>query len=163
MGMATTKHQKGHKWTNDELRELMRRWDAEEPVDAIAEALETTAFAVSKMVVRLRQNGIPLKRRTASASGRRRAGRAWTQSEVEYLLRRRRESATSELIGHELGRTYNSVAGMIGMLRRQGVPVAMKGQGVKRLWDPNILRGVEVDAVDHSTLADIEADGMPAN
>lgn len=137
--MKTTTHYKGHRWTQEELVALMAMWAEGKSPQEIGVALGSTPFAVAKMVVRLRKNGIPLERRTRGHV----AGRGqmlWTQSEVEYLIRRRRERATMDEIAVELGRTFCGVQAMIGKLRREHVQVPMYGNGVRRLWDANQLR-----------------------
>jgi hypothetical protein len=87
----------------------------------------------------MRAGGIPLKRRTKGHH----AGRSYkprTQEEVEYLLRRRLAGETSESIAHDLDRSLSAVSGMIQTLRREDVTVAMRGQGVRRLWDAEALK-----------------------
>lgn len=143
--MKTTKYQYGHRWTNGEIKQLMALWVDGLTVDEIASALETTRPAISKMIVRLRKNGIPLPRRTkGNIAGR--AFKPWTQAEVEYLVRRRYEKATSEEIANELGRTWNAVDAMIGKLRGEGVAVPMRGQGVRRLWDSDLVKSTFVSS-----------------
>lgn len=93
------------------------------------------------MVNKLRKNGIPLERRQRGhVAGR--ANTLWTQGEVEYLIRRRAEGATMDEIGIQLGRTPNAINGMISKLRSEDVPVAMLGQGVRRLWNADALKAV---------------------
>ena len=133
------KARNGHRWTQAELVELMRLWDAEAELDEIATAFGVTRFAVGKMVGRLRANGIPLKLRTRGHRAGRR-NQSWTQAEVEYLVRRRKDRATAEQIAVELDRTFPGVQGMIAALRREEVPVQMLGSGVRRLWNADILR-----------------------
>lgn len=143
--MKTTKHYHGHRWTTDELKQLMQRWADREPLADIAEALGVTQTAVLKMVQRLRTNGVPLERRTKGhIAGR--SNKPWTQGEVEYLIRRRDEKATSEEIAIELGRTTNAVNSMIGQLRSQQVDVAMRGCGVRRLWNADALKVVTLQS-----------------
>lgn len=143
--MKTTIHYKGHRWTTAELKALMQLWAAEESVPDIALKLNASTAAILKMVGRLRKNGIPLKRRIRGhIAGR--ANQSWTQGEVEYLLRRRIEKATCEEIGEELGRTWSAINAMIQKLRSENVPVAMRGNGVRRLWNVHDLKAVAVQA-----------------
>lgn len=141
--MKKTEHYKGHRWSTDETKTLMQMWAEESSVDAIAKAIGTSHAAVMKMVTKLRANGIPLARRTKGhVAGRRNA--LWTQSEVEYVVRRRHESATAEQIAMELGRSFYAVQAMILKLRQEGADVKMLGNGVRRLWDINALRALEI-------------------
>lgn len=145
--MITTKHYTGHRWTTEELKLLMQLWASKEPISSIAEQLKSTTSAVLKMVNKLRKNGVPLERRTKGhIAGR--ANRLWTQGEVEYLLRRRLEKATADEIAVELGRTINGVTGMIQKLRSEQVPIAMRGNGVRKLWDASALKSVLVQSDD---------------
>jgi biotin operon repressor len=136
MGM---KAQHGHRWTDEEIKTLMKQWDEGVELDDICESMGHTRFAISKMVVRLRTNGVPMKRRTRGHRANR-SNQLWTQSEVEYLIRRRKDKATAETIAAEMGRTVLAVNGMIGQLRRNSVNVEMLGMGVRRLWNADILR-----------------------
>ncbi len=142
--MKRTKHHHGHRWTDEELKELIRLWDNDVSPDQIANQLGSTVYAIDTMVVRLRQNGIPLKRKKGGHAYGQRAGKPWTQGEIEYLVRRRNERATGEEIARELGRTHSAIEGMVQALRRANVPIAMKGNGVRRLWDPDRLRATLV-------------------
>ena len=129
----------GHRWTDEELKILMAEWDKEQTVDSIAEALNVTRSAILKMVLKLRSNGIPLKRRTnGHVAGRR--NQPWTQEEIEYLVRRREQQATTETISVELSRSWNAIQNMIGVLRKADIPVKMLGCGVRRLWSPQKLK-----------------------
>lgn len=129
----------GHRWTDDELKSLMASWSEGWEVDLIAANLNVTRAAVLKMVLKLRANGIPLpKRQSGHVAGRR--NQPWTQEEVEYLVRRREQQATTEAIAVELQRSWSAVQLMIGKLRKEGVPVKMLGCGVRRLWSPEKLR-----------------------
>lgn len=137
--MKTTTHYKGHRWTNDELKTLMSMWQNDLQIDNISKKLSCTRSAILKQVQKLRMNGIPLKRRDA---GHRNGikNTLWTQGEMEYLLRRRNEKATSEQIAIEIGRTHNAVDAMIGKLRKQNINIAMRGNGVRKLWDAEALK-----------------------
>ncbi len=139
--MKKTTTFKGHRWTDDELTALMGMWaDGRSPFH-IAKTLGVTPKAVDKMVVRLRQNGIPLQRRTKGhVAGR--SNKPWTQSEVEHLMRRRKERATMDEIASDMGRTHHAINAMITKLRREGVPIMMFGQGVRRLWNRDSLIAV---------------------
>lgn len=128
------------KWTNADMRKLIAAWLKGDELDAIAKQFKTTRYAISKLVLRMRRDGIPLPRRTKGH----RAGRAfklWTQSEVEFLIRRRNEQATAEQIALELDRSFLAVQGMIQKLRIEGVDVRKLGQGKRRLWDAETLKG----------------------
>jgi len=145
--MKKTLHYTGHRWTTEELRLLMQMWASRESVSDIATKLEVTTASVLKMVGKLRSNGVPLERRTKGhVAGR--SNKSWTQGEVEYLIRRREEKATCEEIGIELGRTWNAVNAMIGNLRKEHVPVAMRGHGVRRLWNVDSLKAVAIQSGD---------------
>lgn len=141
--MKTTKHYKGHRWTNGELKKLMQMWAADASMKEIADALNVTHVSILKQIQRLRTNGIPMKRRDRGhPEGM--VNRLWTQGDVEYLLRRRNEKATSEEIGIELSRTPNAVDAMIGKLRKEEVDIKMRGQGVRKLWDAESLKAVSL-------------------
>lgn len=139
--MEATKFYNGHRWTMAELSSLMTLWEADEALSEIARKFDSTPNAIRKIVQTLRSNGVPLTRRTkGNISGR--SARPWTQGEVEYLLRRRSEKATNEDIGSELGRSECAVGGMIAKLRSEDVPIAMRGNGVRKLWNPNSLKAM---------------------
>lgn len=142
--MKKTTHYKGHRWTNEELTKLMQLWAEDAPIEIIAIKLGSTHTAILKQVQRLRTNGIPLKRRD---KGHRNGikNSLWTQGEIEYLLRRRNEKATSEEIGIHLGRSANAVDAMIGKLRKEKVNIAMRGNGVRKLWDAEALKAVSLE------------------
>ena len=129
----------GHRWTDPELKSLMASWSEGYEVDLIAENLNVTRAAVLKMVLKLRANGIPLARRTKGHFAGRR-NKPWTQEEVEYLVRRRDQQATTEAIAVELQRSWAAVQAMVMKLRQEGVQVKMLGCGVRRLWSPEKLR-----------------------
>lgn len=131
------------RWTDDELKKLIGLWMGGVELDAIAAEFGSTRYAVNKLVGRLRRDGIPLPRRNAGH----RAGRRntlWTQSEVEYLVRRRNEKATAEQIAEELDRSFLAVQGMLQRLRKEGVSVRQLGQGARRLWSADTLRAAIV-------------------
>lgn len=132
----------GHRWTQDEIITLMSMWDAGDHVDHIAKSLKSSTHSIMKMIVRLRQQGIPLKRRTR---GRRlgpdnRRAQLWTQAEIEYLVTRRRDRATIEEIAAELGRSWSAINAMIYNLRKRNVDVPRFGIGIRRLYDVSGLR-----------------------
>lgn len=139
----------GHRWTQAELLSLMQLWEADEHVSDIATSLGASTHAVVKMVGRLRAQGLPLKRRRKGRKigDRNRGGKPWTQAEVEYLVTRRRDRATMEEIGAELGRSYAAIAGMIENLRKRGVAVPQFGAGMKALYDVSGLRVAYDEAV----------------
>lgn len=139
--MKTTTHYKGHKWTNDELKTIMSMWAENASLLDIANAVKSTTVSVLKQVQRMRQNGIPLNKRRVGHQKGVKYG-AWTQGEVEYLLRRRNEKSTSEEIGAQLNRSSNAVDAMIQKLRKEGVDIAMRGNGVRRLWSAESLKAV---------------------
>jgi hypothetical protein len=136
----------GHRWTNEEIADLMRAWARGDESAAIAARFEITQRGLHKMITRLRAAGVPLLPRKAGH----RAGqhnRPWRQADVEYVIRRRREHATAEQIASELDRTYSGVNGLIQRARNgEGVPVPMLGSGKRRLWDPTLL--MALDAAD---------------
>ena len=137
--MKKTPHYKGHRWSQEEVVALMAMWADGKAPSEIADHLNVTPFAVAKMVVRMRANGIPLQRRTRGhVAGR--SNKPWTHSEVEFLIRRRRDRATMDSIALDLGRTHYSVSAMIQKLQSEGVDVPMYGMGVRRLWDATSLR-----------------------
>lgn len=129
----------GHRWTPGELQKLIGLWMKEHDTADIAQELNTTSYAINKLVGRLRRDGVPLKRKTQGHKPGRR-NNPWTPEEVEYLVRRRLDKATAEQIAEELDRTFCGVQGMILRLRAEGVPVGMLGRGVRRLWDPEKLK-----------------------
>ena len=138
MGNDSVRFNYGNRWDSDGIRNLMRLWSEGISVQSIAKQLKTSSYAISKMVVRLRQNGVPLARRKKGhVSGR--SNQLWSQSEVEYLVRRRKDGVTAEQIGIDLGRTTNAVNAMISNLRMKNVPVGLLGNGCRKLWDSNIL------------------------
>src|SRR3990167_11284606 len=98
----------GHRWSQEELIALMGDWAAGLSPQEIGIKLNVTPFAVPKMVVKLRKNGIPLTRRKRGhKTGR--SNQLWTQAEVEYLIRRREDRATLDEIAADLERTHSAV------------------------------------------------------
>ncbi len=141
--MKTTTHYTGHRWTNEELKTLMIMWANDDPIAIIEDALKVTHVAILKQVQRMRKSGIPLKRRTRGHKHGSR-NKPWTKGQVEYLVRRRNDKATAEEIAQDLERTPTAVNAMIGRLREEGVDVAMRGNGVRRLWDVNELKALNI-------------------
>lgn len=137
--MKKTLHYKGHRWSNDELVKLMQLWANETPIIEIANSLKSTQIAILKQVQRMRKDGIPLSPRRKGHTANK-SNSNWTQGEAEYLIRRRNEKATSGEIAIELERTPNAVDAMIQKLRKENVNVAMRGCGVRRLWDAESLK-----------------------
>lgn len=64
----------------------------------------------------------------------------WTQSEVEYVIRRRNDKISAEQIAEELDRTFLGVQALIQKLRKEDVPIRMLGSGKRRLWDVSALK-----------------------
>lgn len=149
--MKKTTHYKGHRWTTDELRLLMKLWSEDAPMDEISAQLKSTPKACEKMLYALRKQGVPLARRH---QGHQHGvvNKCWTNEDVQYLLRRRIEKATAEEIAMELGRTRHAVEYMVQALRKEGVPVAMRGNGVRRLWDADKLKSFAVQTPDCATV-----------
>lgn len=128
------------RWTEAEIRKFIGLWIAGTELDEIAAVFGSTRYALNKLAGRMRRDGIPLPRRKNG----RKAGRAhklWTQSEVEFLIRRRNEQATAEQIALELDRSFLAVNGMIQKLRIEGVDVRVLGRGKRKLWDAETLKG----------------------
>lgn len=128
-----------HKWTTDELKELMHLWFQGVGSEEIATKFSITVRGLNTQITRMRQNGIPIPRRK---SGHKigRANKPWTPEEVEYVIRRRNERATSETIANELSRSFYGVQGIVQALRKNGVDVTEFGRGQRKLWDPARLR-----------------------
>ena len=129
----------GKRWTEAEMREFIGMWLAHTEAAEIGRYFGVTVRSVYKLVQRLRNNGVPLP------PGKRghvpeRCNRPWTQSEVEYVVRRRNERATASQIAVELDRTHGGVTGLIARLREEGIQVRMLGQGTHRLWNAEELR-----------------------
>lgn len=138
-GMKMTDNYKGHRWTTDEIKTLMQYWAAGISMPEIANKLNCTQYALLKQIQRLRKQGIPLeRRRNGNIAAKSHAN--WTQGDVEFLIRRRKENATAEDIGRELGRTPNAVQAMIQKLRSEEVNVPMLGCGVRRLYNVEELK-----------------------
>lgn len=139
--MKKTTHYTGHRWTNDEIKSLMKQWVGNVPLIEIASDLKVSQLALLKQIQRLRGSGIPLPNRT---NGHQLGikNRNWTQGETEYLIRRRNEKANCTEIGNELNRSPNSIQAMIQTLRKENVHVAMRGCGVRRKWDAEYLKGL---------------------
>lgn len=133
----------GHRWSNEEIKKLMLLWNQDESLIEISKELAMTQHAVAKMVTRLRSEGIPLKRRIRGMK----AGsstKPWTQSEIEYLSRRRMQGMPSEQIANEMGRTYCAINAMIQKLRSEQVSLPIFGNGTRRAWDSSLLKAALV-------------------
>jgi len=152
----------GHRWTNEELASLIRMWGDKIPVHEISKALGVTECALDKQIVRMRNAGVPLYYRGRPTSKARRgesitrAGALWSQSECEYLMRRRVDKATAAQIASEMNRSEKAINGMIQSLRKQGVPVQMLGTGVHKLWNPDLLRALTVDKTNPTSAEAVE-------
>lgn len=129
----------GHRWTNDELLKLIGDWVSGIDIDEIAKSFQCTRFGINKQILRLRQDGISVPRRTSGHKAGRH-NKPWTQAEIEYLVRRRNDKATAEQIATELDRSFFAVQAMIQTLRKEKIPVKMLGMGVRRLWNPEVLK-----------------------
>jgi biotin operon repressor len=141
--MKKTTHYTGHRWTNGELKTLMKLWADQTPLNEIGKELNQSPASISKQIQKLRKNGIPLERRKNGHISQV-VNKSWTQGEVEYLLRRREEKATSLEIATELNRSHHAIQAMILKLRQEGVNIAMRGNGVRRLWDAESLKAVSI-------------------
>lgn len=149
--MKTTAHRNGRRYTTDELRKLMAMWEANASPEEIGEALGTTWKAILCQVGRMRRDGIPLtRRRKGHRAGR--FNKPWTQEEIEYVFRRRLTGDTAETIAADLDRTYSGVAGIITKLRREGAPIAMRGNGVRRLWSVEALKAAAIGRFDDAEI-----------
>jgi hypothetical protein len=132
------KGQHGRRWTTEQLMRLTAMWLRGDDVAAIAAEFGTTTFAINKTIGLMRADGIPMPRRKQGhVAGRK--NKPWTQSEVEYVVRRRAEHATAEQIATELDRSFYGVQGLICKLRQENVPVPMLGNGKRRLWDSSAI------------------------
>ncbi len=122
VAFTTRQDRHDHRWTDDELKRLMSMWLRGDELDIIAVAFGITPRGVNRQIQRMRANGIPLPR------------------QVEYLVRRRNDRASLEMIANELDRTFYAVQGMVEKLKQDGVLVRQFGQGRRRLWDPERLK-----------------------
>ena len=137
------KHGHDHRWTTDELMRLVAHWQSGVSIEEIIEAFNISRSALRMQILRLRQQGVPLdKRRAGNMAGKYAA--PWTQSDCEYLMRRRKEGATAEQIATELNRTHSAVQGMVASLRKNGAEIECKGGGRRRLWDVSQLHAMVV-------------------
>lgn len=130
---------RGHRWTTEEMQELIGLWMSGHDVAVIAKHFGISYSGLIKVVIRLRSNGIPLPLRKKGH----RAGRKnllWTQEEVETLVRMRANGASQSEIASELNRTFSGVAGMIVQLRNNDIDLQKLAAGRARLWDAERLR-----------------------
>lgn len=127
------KKPKHHRWTVPQLQQLICDWCAGMNLDAMCEKYGATRFAINKQILRMRQEGVSIPRRNAGHLPEQR-DKPWTQSEIEYLVRRRNDRITAEQIGIELGRTFLGIQNMIRVLRKEGVPIQMLGNGTRKQW-----------------------------
>lgn len=128
-----------HRWTTDELKQLMSLWQSNESADDISALMGHSVHTINRMVGRLRKQGIPLKNHECGAR-KHRSYHAWSQGECEYLVRRRSDGATTEEIAIELNRTYAAVCGMIQQLRKGDVQLRRLGSGRHAFYDLDVLR-----------------------
>lgn len=143
-----------HRWTNEEMASLIRMWGDNIPQVEIAQTFGVSTPALNKVVTRMRNAGVPLQyRQKGHQAGR--VNKLWSQSEVEYLLRRRSERISVNQIAAEMNRTPYGVNGMILRLRSEGVQVTMLGQGVKKLWNPDMLKALVGDTTSPLNRANI--------
>lgn len=132
-----------NRWTTEQLIKFAALWAADVPIQEIVTEFGCSATAVRRLVVRLRQDGIPLKRRRAGNM----AGKhsiPWTQEDVQYLIRRRNEGATGEQISIELNRTFGAIQCMVQAVRKSGASIKMFGSGRRRLWDVDKINAAAV-------------------
>lgn len=127
------RHNNGHRWTEKELRLLISMHIEGKEYPEIAKHFGVTVGGLHKQLCRLREEGINLPRRRNGHKGGR-TNKPWTQEEIEWVIRRRQESATAEQIANELKRSFFGVQGIIHTLRKKGIKVKMLGQGMRRLW-----------------------------
>ena len=133
------KNHTGHRWTDEELKRLIAMWLSGVGLEEVAGSFGITMSAVTKQVTRMRRNGIPLPhRKRGNKAGRRQ--RLWTQEEVEYIVRRRRDGITAEQLAIELDRTFYGVQAMVLKLRKEGVAIRSLGGGRTRLYNVDTLR-----------------------
>lgn len=137
--MIVKKTNTGHRWTDTELKKLIGLWLEGRELEDIAKEFNTTRFAINGAILRMRRDGIPIPRRNQGHKAGRR-NQLWTPQETEYLVRRRNDKATAEQIAVELDRSFLAVQSMIRVLRGEGVPVKMLGNGARRLWNPQDLK-----------------------
>jgi biotin operon repressor len=133
-----SEHKPRYRWAEDDLRTLIAMWCDGKVADEIGRHFGISARGVTKAIGRLRRQGVPLPKRGGWVPGRRQ--KPWTQEEVEYLIRRRNERASSAKIAEELDRTDFAISAMIHKLRQEGVNVRMLGHGTRRLWNAENLR-----------------------
>lgn len=133
-----SEHKPHTKWTEAEMREFIGMWIAGKEIDEIAQHFNVSRHAINVMATRMRREGVPLPRRKKGHRAERQ-NKPWTQEEVEYLVRRRNEKVSCEVIGVELGRSFLAVQAMVRKLKSEGVDVGEFGKGARRLWSPEKL------------------------
>jgi biotin operon repressor len=127
-----------HRWTEEEMRELIGMWLSGKPVEEMALRFGVRPRSIMRLAGRIRREGVPLPKRGGHIAGRR--NKPWTQEEVEFLVRRRNERANAQQIAEELDRSHCAVSAMISKLRQEGVNVRLLGQGTRKLWSAASLR-----------------------
>lgn len=127
-----------HRWTEEEMRELIGMWLSGKPVEEMALRFDVRPRSIMRLAGRIRREGVPLPKRGGHIAGRR--NKPWTQEEVEFLVRRRNERANAQQIADELDRSHCAVSAMISKLRQEGVNVRLLGQGTRKLWSASSLR-----------------------
>lgn len=141
------KHKHGHKWTDNEIEQLLDLWISDKTKEEIANEMNTTIAALNCFTKRLRKQGVPFPRRKA---GHKRgiSNRYWTQEDVDYLMRRRMQGISHEQIAKELDKTFLSVQSMTHKIRREGINFALRfASGQKKLWNPKLFTKEEQNNV----------------
>lgn len=132
---------RGHRWTDEELKKLIYLWIDGTPIPDVATAFCTTVYAIEKQVVRMRKLGVPLPHRTVGQKiGAR--NRPWTPEDIVYVVRRRKARISSEQIASELGRTRYSIQAIIRRINQAQIPIQMLGSGNRRFWNPDNIRAL---------------------
>lgn len=130
------------RWTTQEMMSFVADWNLGTDIGEMAQKYDVSPTTIRKRVLRLRQDGVPLPHRRAGHI----AGRyndPWTQADVEYVVRRRKEGISNAAIAVELGRTFCAVQGIVSQLRKEGV-VEKLGSGRKRLWNFDAIKAAAV-------------------
>lgn len=132
-------HGHNHRWTNEEMKKLVKMWQEDKTLDEISVALGSTKRSLAAMVVRLRSGGIPLKKRQRGHKFGK-TNTSWSQADVEYLVKRREAGGTVEEIAVELERSFYGVQALVLKLKQEGVALKKFGSGKSRLWDSTLIR-----------------------